>query len=60
MRNRVTLHEQRKWLLAALRHLRGIKQMRPDWGRLYARSLVKLVLVEMKLEQLEKQKEVRP
>jgi|GEM_PF-2787113 len=53
----VDLYEKRKWLLAALKHLRGIKQMRPTWGRLYARTLVKLVLVEMQLEQLEKQKE---
>ncbi|WP_269137318.1 hypothetical protein [Brevibacillus brevis] len=36
MRRKVDLYEQRNWLLAALRHLRGIKQMRPDWGRLYA------------------------
>ena len=59
----VDLHEKKKWLLAALKHLRSIKELRPAWGRLYARTLVKLVLVDMKLEQLEqldKQKEVRP
>ncbi len=56
----VDLHEKRKWLLAALKHLRSFKELRPAWGRLYAHTLVKLVLVEMKLEQLEKQKKVRP
>lgn len=57
MRRKVDLYEQRNWLLAALRYLRGIKQMRPDWGRLYARTLARLVLVEMQIEELEKQKE---
>ncbi|MED1653062.1 hypothetical protein [Brevibacillus agri] len=56
MEKHVDLCEKRKWLLAALKRLRNIKQMRPAWGRLYARTLVKLVLVEMQLEQLEKQK----
>ncbi|NOU57209.1 hypothetical protein HN020_21150 [Brevibacillus borstelensis] len=60
MKRHVDLYEKRQWLLAALKHLRSVKKLRPDWGRLYARTLVKLVLVEMKLEQLEKQKEVRP
>ncbi|MCM3623994.1 hypothetical protein M4D70_17345 [Brevibacillus borstelensis] len=57
MRRKVDLHKQRNWLLAALRHLRGIKQMRPDWGRLYAHILARLAFVEMELEQMEKQKE---
>lgn len=57
MRRKVDLYEQRNWLLAAIRHLRGIKQMRPDWGRLYARTLTRLVLVEMQIEEMEKQKE---
>ncbi|GED55793.1 hypothetical protein EDM54_17210 [Brevibacillus borstelensis] len=60
MEKHVDLCEKRKWLLAALKHLRGIKQMRPTWGRLYANTLVKLVLVEMKLEQLEQQKGCEP
>lgn len=57
MRRKVDLYEQRNWLLAALRHLREIKQMRPDWGRLYAYTLARLALVEMQVEELEKQKE---
>lgn len=57
MGKRVDLYEKRQWLLATLKQLRSIKQMRPAWGRLYANTLVKLVLIEMKLEQLEKQKE---
>lgn len=56
MRRKVELHQQRNWLLAALRHLRGIKRMRPDWGRLYAHTLARLVLVEMELNQVEQQK----
>lgn len=56
MCRKVELHQQRTWLLAALRHLRGIKRMRPDWGRLYAHTLARLVLVEMELNQVEQQK----
>ncbi|MFI8713228.1 hypothetical protein [Brevibacillus brevis] len=51
------LHQQRNLLLAALRHLRGIKRMRSDWGRLYANTLARLSLVEMQIEEMEKQKE---
>lgn len=58
MGKRVDLHEKKKWLLASLTQLRNVKRLRPGWGRLYVRTLVKLVLVEMKLEQIEKQKEV--
>jgi len=56
MHRKVGLHQQRNWLMAALRHLRGIKRMRPDWGRLYAYSLARLVVIEMELNQLEQQK----
>lgn len=57
MRRKVDLYEQRDWLLGALRHLREIKRMRPDWGRLYARTLARLAFVEMQIEEMEKQKE---
>lgn len=56
MRKKADLLNQRQWLLATLKHLRKIKRMQPNWGRLYARTLARLVLVEMKMEEIEKQK----
>ncbi|WP_134686494.1 hypothetical protein [Brevibacillus migulae] len=60
MKKRIGLEEKRMWLLATVRQLRYVKRHTNATSRLYVRTLAKLAMIELKIEHIEKQKEVRP